>query len=285
MNKRNFYTTVTLIFLSIFTYSCVNLKQLNDYASKSLVGIKKFESIDYSFKQHCLDKCQLDAIKSFEIKKQAECKCDLYIAADSVTLLIYNSIKGYFDGLVNLSNNDLTTYDLGTLNKALTEGDFEGVKIEKEQADAYTSISTTLLRATTDLYRKKKIKQYIEEANQPIQILIKKLQFILQKNLEDELNFKKEKLYTYYKEMNLNGNITDYEKGKATIDYYQQLSDITQKQRLIDAFVNGLKSISNGHQKLYDNRNKLTTKEIKESIKQYSSEIQDIISEFNKLKK
>lgn len=287
MTKRKLKSGLALLLLTAGLNSCVNLKAINNYSSSSSKGIKKFEDINYSFKQHCLTKCQFEAIKNFEIKRDVECNCDSYKTADSVTLLIYASINGYFDGLTNLSNNDLTDYNFDALKKSLTEGDFADIKIDKEQVNAYSKISKLLLKATTDAYRKNKLKKYIEEANEPIQILLKKFQFILQKNLEDELNFKKEKLYAYYTEMNLNlgKTLTEYEKGKATIDYYQQLSDINTKQKQIDAFAKSLTAISDGHQKLYENRNKLTVKELKDLLTQYSSDIQDLISEFNKLKK
>lgn len=285
MTKNKLKSGFVLLLLTIGLISCINLKTINDYSASSSKSIKNFEDINYSFEQHCIDKYQFEALRSFEIKRAIECNCDDYKKADSVTLLIYNSIKGYFDGLKNLSNNDLTDYNFDALRKSLTEGGFSNIKIEKEQVDAYSKISNLLLKATTDVYRKKKLKTYIEDANEPLQILLKKFQFIIQKNLEGELNFKKEKLYAYYKEMNLNNTLSYYEKGKATIDYYQQLSDINAKQKQIDAFAKSLEPISEGHQILYENRNKMTTKELNELLIQYSSDIQDFVSEFNKLKK
>jgi two-component sensor histidine kinase len=71
----------------------------------------------------------------------------------------------------------------------------------------------------------------------------------------------------------------------ATTDYYQQLLEVTTKQNQIDAFAKSLKSMAEGHQKLYENRNKMQAKEVKELLTGYASDIQDIISEFNKLKK
>jgi t-SNARE complex subunit (syntaxin) len=85
--------------------------------------------------------------------------------------------------------------------------------------------------------------------------------------------------------MAMNQTLSDYEKGKATIDYYQQLSDINSKQKQIDVFAKSLNVISEGHQKLYESRAKMTTKEMKELLTQYASDIQDLISEFNKSKK
>lgn len=286
MKKQCKEICFALFLLSVVASSCVNLKSINNFSSTSSTGIKKFEDINYSFKQHCIDRCQFEAIRKFEIKRDIECNCDDYRKADSVTQLIYNSIRGYFDGLTNLSNNDLTNYNFDALKKSLTEETFGSIKIEKEQVEAYSKISKILLKATTDIYRKNKLKKYIEEANEPIQILLNKFQFIIQKNLEGELNFKKERLYAYYQEMKMNNPpLTEYEKGKATSDYYQQLFDINTKQKQIESFAKSLKSISEGHQKLYDNINKMSTKELKDLLIGYTSDIQDIISEFNKLKK
>ena len=288
--KRGQKALVALIvILTLSLTSCVNLKSVNDYSLTSLKSIRKFEEINYSFKQHCIDRCQFEAIRKFEIKNwkdaEKECACALYQQADSVTQLIYNAINGYFEGLSNLSNNNLTTYNFDALKNSLTEGNFGNVEIKKEQVDAYANISKILLRATMDLYRKKKIKDYVEQANEPIQILLSTFQFILQSNLEGLVEVKKEKLFSYYKDMARNNTLSEYEKGKAVIDYYQQLSDLNAKQKQIDAFAKGIKVIADGHQKLYDSRNKMTAKELREMLIQYASDIQNIISEFNKLKK
>jgi len=39
-----------------------------------------------------------------------------------------------------------------------------------------------------------------------------------------------------------------------------------------------------GHQKLFESRKSLTSKEVIEMLTQYASDLQDIITEFNKLK-
>jgi hypothetical protein len=281
--KKNTAFIIVAVLLFVVS-SCVNLKEVNSYSSKAATSIKKFEEIGYSFTQRCFDRWQLEAVKDFDIKRDTEWNCGIYKTADSITLLLYNAINGYFDGMINLSQNNLTHYNFDALRKALPAGEFGSIKIGDAEVKAYSKISEILLRTTTDIFRQKKLTHYIEQANGPIQVLLEKLQFILQKNLVDELSFKKEKLFTHYKEMSLGASLNAYEKGKATVDYYQQLSEINQKQKEIDVFARGLKSISDGHQKLYDNRNKLTGKRIKEVMLQYTSDIQDIISQFNTLK-
>jgi hypothetical protein len=284
MKKKIRVKALIIIFLSVLICSCANLRAVNSFSSGSLEGVQKFEQIHYSFAQHCQDRCVFEAISKFEIKRSLECDCDIYKKADSVTVLIYNSIKGYLDGLTNLSDNNLANYNLDTLKSSLTEGDFGNIKIGKEQVEAYGGIAQILLNAVSGAYRKKKIKFYIEKANKPIQILLDKFQFILQKNLNEELDFKKEKLFAFYRELLLNNDLTEYEKGKATAEYYEQVANIDRTQQEIDLFAGSLKDISEGHQKIYDNRNKLSARELKNLLVAYQSDISNMVSHFNKLK-
>ena len=209
----------------------------------------------------------------------------IFTKADSVTVLIYHCLKGYFDGLASLSEIDLTNYNFDTLETNLTTGMFGDIKIDQRQAEAYTGISKILLNAVTGRYRKKEIKKYVEEANQPIQILLSKFQFILQKNLEGELDFKKEKLYDFYRGIMMDNSLNNYEKEKAVSDYYRQLTDIINQQQQIDLYANSLTGIAQGHQEIYDNRNKMKAKELRDLLLIFQSNIANFISQFNKLKK
>jgi hypothetical protein len=284
MKKHWSVSVLALIFLLFVLAGCATLKPVNDFSSASLNGIKKFEEINYSFQQHCMERCWLEAARNFDIRRDTECDCGSYKKADNITQQIYSSLKNYFSGLANLSDNRLTDYNFKALENSLTKGDFGDISIEDEHVKAYSNLSGILLKATTDLYMSNKITKYIGEANEPVQVLLRKFQFIIQQNLEGELNFKKEKLLDYYMGMKMGNTLSDYEKGKAANDYYQQISGILAQQKQMDAFARGLNSISEGHQELYNNRNKITVRELAVRLAGYACDIQDIISEFNKLK-
>lgn len=285
MKNSGLKRIVVFFIVSIVINSCANLHSINNFSSTSSSGLTKFEDIHYSFIQHCENRCESESIRKFEIKRALDCNCDIYKKADSVTVLIYQSIKGYFDGLAALSEKDLTNYNSDTLETNLTTGTFGDIEIDQRQVEAYTGISNILLNAVTGLYRKNKIKKYVEEANQPIQILLSKFQFILQKNLEGELDFKKEKLYDFYRGLMMDNSLNNYEKEKTVSDYYHQLTDINNQEKQIDLYANCLTGIAKGHQEIYDNRNKMKVKELRDSLLIYQSNIANFISQFNKLKK
>tara|TARA_R110002020_G_scaffold260835_1_gene475172 strand:- start:144 stop:1010 length:867 start_codon:yes stop_codon:yes gene_type:complete len=264
--------------------SCVNLKSVGDFSVSSMESLKNFEQIDYSFLQHCFDRCRDEAIRTYDIKRAQECSCALYEEADSVTQVFYNTIEGYFEGLGQLSHNELTTYSSDAVIGALSTEGLGPLTIDESTATAFASLSNTLLRASTDFYRRKKLAKYIEEANEPIQVLLENFEVIISTNLKGELRFKRERLYTYYMDMKMSRTVlSEYEKGKATADYYHALEVIKQKEKELEVYGKSLSEIAKGHQLLYENRNKLSVKSFQNLVKGYSSNVKELISEFNKL--
>jgi hypothetical protein len=289
MKNKNISVELFFFFFVLFPVSCVNLKTVSSFSSASLNNLENFEDINFSFGQFCKDRCQFEAIRKVEIDKELKCNCTVYESADSITLLIYNSLRGYFDGLAKIAAGDLTDYNFDALKIAFNEGTFGTVKISKEEVNAYAAISKILLKVTTDIYRKNKIAKYIEEANMPVQVLLNKLKSIVHLNMEEELEFKKLANFTYcvqlldttlYKD-----HLNHVEKSRIALAYYQQNSMIDLQKKQIETFSKSIATIAEGHQKLYDNRNKITAKEVREMLIGYISNLEDIETEINKLKK
>ena len=284
MKKPLSNSAISLLLLLFGLNSCVSLSHVHNYASSSLESVKKFEVINYSFEQACLENCQEKKISEFILGSQ-DCNCKAEERADSVTFLIYNAIRGYFDGLSNLSNNTLTTYKTNALSKSITELNVTSVQIDKAQAEAYSNISNVLLRAFYDKYRKNKIREYLKAANEPILVLIKFLDFNLSANLTGKLNVQKLAIKDYYFDLTKDGTLSTFEKRKAVEEYYQRINKIETMQKELKTYAKALKKIGKGHQELVDNLDKINTDELKEQLTQDTNDIRDIISEFNKIAK
>ncbi len=282
--KANLNPIILLILrILVQTLSCTNLKSVNQYSTNSLSATKKFEEIPYTFSQHCRDRCRIAAIDSFKIYREIECQCDSYKRADSVTQMLYRAVAGYFDGLTRLSNNQLTNYHIDRLKNAVQETDLGVLYVKKDEADAYATLTDMMLRWFADSYRQKKIKEYIGEANAPVQVLLSKLEFIESKNLGDLLEFKKDRLFDHYRAL-LKATLSDYEKQEATAEYYESVQGITTLEKEIATYAKSLKAIARGHQQLYENRNQISAEELRRSLTPYANDIYDLISEFDKLK-
>lgn len=270
--------------LAIAFSGCANLHTVNNFSSASSSALSKFEDIDYGFNQHCRERCVAENISEFQIKRTPDCNCAIYKTADSVTTLIYLSVKNYFASLAALSGKDQRHYDFTSLNASLVAGSFGDFQITQQQADAYSGVANLLLDASTGIYRNNKIRKYVQQANRPMQLLLEKLQFILQENLSGELDFKKEKLYNLYRGLLLTNGLNNFEKQKATEEYYEQLEKINSEQDRINLFATSLADIASGHQKIFENLNEMKDKPLKDSLLILQTHLQSNILRFNKIK-
>jgi hypothetical protein len=272
------------LFLTIGLKSCINISFVNNYASSSLKSIQKYEEIDYNFKQNCLDKCRDNNIRHLLLQSH-DCDCQDDEKADSVTQIIYTALNGYFEGLTNLSNNDLTCYKMNSMSKALTEGEFGSLKIDKEQAEAFSNISKILVKAITDEYRKRKLKEFVRAGNSSVQVLIQCLIMNLSSSLSGKLEIQKQRYESFYFDLVRDTSLSTYEKQKAVMDYFTLHNGIALKQQSLYTYTRTLKKIAEGHQVLNDSLDKKNMKEVRSQLLQYASDIRDLISEFNKIKK
>ena len=276
------YFVLLAAVLQIHT-GCANLREVSDYSVSAARSLRTFEDISYSFTRSCQERCVGEQLESGKLSA-TDCNCALEQQADSVTLLLYNATKGYFDGLARLSSNNLTNYTYDALAKSLTAGNFGGVQINQNQVQAYAKISGILTKALTDGYRKKKLATYIGEANESVKTLLQALQFTLVNNLSGRLDVKKSRLRGYYFDLSADPKTTVYERKKIIEEYLALVAGINETKKRINAFARGLSLVADGHQQLFDNREKMTVPRLRESLTLYSSNLQDIMAEVNKLK-
>jgi hypothetical protein len=277
---------IGLVALTLCVCSCINLKPVNDFSGTSLKSIQNYENLDYSFTKHCLEKCNLDRLSENAIVKvdSINCDCTDFKKADKATNKLYQVIVGYFDNLQKVSNNEVSTYKFDALKKALTEGKFGDVEIKKSTVESYSKIAKVVSRAVTDVYRKGKIKEVIAEGNEPIQDLIKSFQKILKESLKEELKFKRTDYFLYYSLLLKDAKLSSTERNGLIKEYYQKMTEIDFKQKQIEDFADGLSKVSEGHQQMYENRDKLTVQEFQNLIISSTDDVKSIISEFKKLK-
>ena len=284
MKKINVAYRLLGLLALLSVVSCTDLAHVHRFAESGRKEMATGNALAYNFSQACLDRCKLNAMRTFDIKREESCNCKLYEDADAVTHKIERALAKYFTALSRLSNDELTNYNVDPLADALAEGQFGSVTIEKKQAEAYTSIAQILLKATTDAYRRKKSRDYIAAGNEPVQVLLTKLQFILNSNLATEIDFKKESLYTYYNELKQSRKLSDYERGEAVKTYYDQLNQASRQKTAILKYSRALEKTAAAHQQLYINRDKLSVAQIRSLLQEYTDEINGIMEGLQQLK-
>ena len=283
MKKQPNFLMIALVAIFVFFNSCVSLKQVNELSESSLESVKKYESLALDFEKACIEHCRIDKLNKLEIDFE-NCDCSSSSKADSVTLVIFNAVKNYFDGLSKLSNNELTAYKLDDLTTALTENDFGDIKIDNEQVESYSKISKILLRAFTDEYRKKKISIYVKDAQDPLMVLLDALNENLNENLIGKVKTLRGKLKSYYFDIKNDVSVSEIDKKNALLEYSKQLEMIKLWEDEIASYSKVLIKIKEGHTELAKNIDKIKEDEVRAILSQYASDIEAIKSEINKLK-
>lgn len=120
-----------------------------------------------------------------------------------------------------------------------------------------------MLRAFSDGYRRNRIKQYIKEANAPLQVLVHFLRLNLNGNLNGKLEVQKGKLKNQYFDFVQDKSLSTYERTKFAEDYFERISRIEENQSQLALFDEILGEIADGHETLYSNLDRLNDNEVK----------------------
>jgi len=269
--------------LSLVLGACINLKHVGELSKTSIEGIEKYETLPQSFTQICTEDCEQRSISDFKIHNTA-CDCEQNIKADSITRVIYETTRDYFYGLVDISDNKLTGYQTADLNTALATGDFGPVKLNEADVNAYSKVSTLLLRAFTDGYRRKKVKEYVSQGHEPLKVMIHFLEMNLSGNLNGKLEVQKSTVKNFYFDFVMNKKLSPYERTKFAEDYFRRISEISRKQKELDAFSTILQEIEGVHEILYQNINNLEDKEVKGKLARLGRKLKNAIAALSKSK-
>ena len=262
--------------IAVLLGSCVNLKHVSKFSETAIGSIEEYETISSGFSKICLQDCRQEHIRKLKIH-DTTCDCAQNQKADSITQVIYTATKDYFYGLSDLSQNELTNYKTDDFSKALSTGDFGPIKLNETDVKAYSDISTLLLRAFTDGFRRKKVKEFVAQGHGPLLKLLHFLEINLAGNLKGKLEVQKSSLKNFYFDFIKDKKLSDYERTKFAEDYFKRIADIDSQQEELDSYSEILREIAEGHTTLYNNVSNLTDKEVRKELAGYGRQMNNTL--------
>jgi hypothetical protein len=268
MKKSIFYLCL-LYLLS----SCGSYKEVNTFATSAVKGIESYKSIGYTFTRNCKYKCFQRALEISVFQTiQINCTCEEAVLADKNVKQLLLVLKGYFSGLVNLSNSKLTDYSLEAIQKQLIEGKY----IKKADLKPFTNIAGLITTMLTDQYRAKKLKETIELANSDVILLLEITSAIAKGNMLPTLLSRQADIQQIYHDLYSDSGTSSFERFNIQKMYFSELTIIETKKEALLKFSSALHKIRRGHQFLYDNKIKLKEKDFKKIIRSYANELNAI---------
>lgn len=188
-------------------------------------------------------------------------------------MLYHKTVSDYMKAVADLASDEATSFDEGI--GGLADAAIKEKYIEEDKAKAVKSIASAIASAVTDFYRQRKLKQVIDKANAPLQLVLGDMATLV-KAYEESLRIEKEDAQGYFRTLESTARHQDKQSATAELIRSHGLErDLQLKDRVEAAAQYGkvLQKIGEAHQKLYDNRDKVSDAEVQRQLRQYSRQI------------
>ncbi|WP_143155923.1 hypothetical protein [Cyclobacterium lianum] len=262
--------------------ACTNLKPIQALSEEALKGLDEFHEIEYSFTRNCLEDCMFSKTSQYQIERNLHCGCSEYQKADTLVRELYHALAEYWNGLLRLSTSEQLRYQLDGPANALQGAGWN--QLDSEQLSAIRKLSEIGLNAVAGKYRKKKIRQYMTEAEPHLRQISQKLVFILENNLLGLLEIQKENWYMYYKSLLVDTELNDRERGLVTEKYYSLIdkTDTIRQKTLILTRI--LDAIAIHHSTLADGEIEVNSEDFGQEVRSMAKSVHDLLYDLEQYK-
>ena len=155
--------------------------------------------------------------------------------------------------------------------------------VPESTVGAVGNLATTLLNAATNAWRKGEVGRLIGEANAPLQkILAGELRSIVDEDFRGDLANERGFLDSYFKDLLRTGGGSETANAALNEWYVLRKQENARRVAAVDAYLRVLDKISEGHQKLYDNRNDLDAVQLVKDLFKLANEIRKNVTELMK---
>src|SRR5215813_2078935 len=179
-------------------------------------------------------------------------------------LLRHKLVQEYMSALGQLAADGLPIYDneLDALGKAVQTAKFA----DQGEAAAFAAVSKLLVTAVTDRWRQGKLETLVEQSNAPFQVV--------EQGFSGDAAIERIALDNYYTTLQREGKDP---AGLAALAEWREFrtNQLATHEQAIRNYVVVLKTIGQGHQKLYETRNQLSKAEVEADIQRYANRLKE----------
>jgi hypothetical protein len=186
---------------------------------------------------------------------------------------ILSVISDYMAALAVLSADGLVDYetDMYALTDSINNLD---AGISSDTIGAVGSLTNSILEAAMKDYRAKQVKKIVEQANEPLQKILKgDLRQVIDRDFRRDLKIEKISINRYYNFHLQTGKPSS--AAKVALGEWKELRLEQNARRLaaLEAYLIVLDKVAEGHEILYQNRNKLDAKRLIKDLYKLVNEI------------
>ncbi|KUG24649.1 hypothetical protein ASZ90_005523 [hydrocarbon metagenome] len=273
---------MTFLLLLIFlTAGCANLKAVRDYASES-AKLSAYTELTTRFR----DTYEREQPYLFgEAERLAKENDKRRKAAYEDLIKIHQRVSLYMQTLASLAGEN--AFDLSKEIDSLAGGikAYPDFGINSKQVDAVAGIATVVAQWITSAYQESAVRDMVKEGNEPIQTTLQGMEALVRCFRKTNENERKTVLGFFEVEI----PFADSPKDKllnvlARAHAQSKTAEYKQVELKYDEAEKGIKSIADGHRKLFENIDKLSNEEVKSLIGNFAKDIKTIRENLQKVR-
>jgi hypothetical protein len=257
---------------------CVNLKEVRDYAGQSS-QLAAYDDVTARWLQTHQRESGFVIGPAVDASKKED--ADRQATRDDLAR-IHRTVADYFVIMAKLAGDDTlsVTSNVDGLSQKVKAANF--LALDDTHVDAYASVAKIVSNWISGAYQQREVARYIETGNAPIRTILQGMNNIVGAYIG---TFRNEKARAGY--LQLAQGKTDQDqivRTLARIEYARIASNIDLSIQKAQALRDAIKSISDGHQKLYDARNNLSGSDVRAALQKLNAEIRSLKQSIAELK-
>lgn len=284
---RRIVVLQVMIAVLFCTTACVDTSAVKRFAAVSASAGDGFEAVAEDLPRSCERRERHLALADSQtvlsrIRNQTENRCAEFAELSDRLVGANDVLVAYLKALGSLADDELVVYDgrIDDFADALDDTEM----FDADKVEAVQGIAGVLSNAVAGEWRRKQLKRAIEGANPDLQSLTESLRDVIEQDYLRLLDIEIEAARHYYL-----GQIHTYgDREPLTVvlvlDRWRRDDEIIAEKREAAALsVKILEKISKGHQKLYDGRNDMSSKEFRSLLLEYTVILENLIEDLSAL--
>ncbi|HEY0977115.1 MAG TPA: hypothetical protein VGE21_06555 [Flavobacteriales bacterium] len=253
--------------------SCKDLSHVGKFARGAAQEVATAEQIEFTLTTACLRRCEQAAAAKLDVAFKGDCACAAYAASDTIRALKEAVVVLYFSNLAELANDELTAYSLEPLTSALANPELNIPTSGLKEGSAVTS---TVLKAFTEGYRRKHVVRLISQADQPLQAVLKGLQDWNDTRL---LQLQATLVEARRRTLDVVGDdaLSRSERSASLLELFEEERQLRSIEHALLKYREGLSKIAEGHESLRANLHRVKAEDVRRTLVQLSQELKELV--------
>jgi hypothetical protein len=268
---------LSAVILLAFTQGCANnLEAIQDFANLSAESAEYTALVDEYIEFPTRQKRYQPPSRHASLETMAQER-----ATQKTALLLRQSIvETYMNSLGRLAADEIVdnTEELAQLSAALQNQ----AGTNPQDTEAYGKIAGILTKAATNRWQQHQLRELIEQANPPIQHILRALEHIVANGFGGDLQTEEAAIRNFYSTLIMESNDP---AGKAALAEWQEfrILQVQERSQAIQTYGTVLHKISDGHQQLFDRRHDLNKKEVLQQVRHSVKDLRTLLETLKKL--